>query len=98
MKTNVPVGLGCCFFSLVMDLQGSKNVRAGNSMLGDLVRLPSVFRKCIIFIKLCLNRSYSSATAALSCKKKLFGVSTLNLTHGKFIPIYSGSLHCYSFL
>lgn len=60
------------------DLQGSKNVRAGNSTLGDLVQLPSIFRNCIMFFKLYLKRSYSSAAAALSRNKILFSVSTLN--------------------
>lgn len=81
MKTNVPLGLGCCFFSLMMDLQGSKNIRAGNSMLGDLARLPSGFGNHIMFIKLCLKRNsdfHSSATAALPCDKNLSSISTLN--------------------
>lgn len=70
MKTNVPLGLGCCFFSLMMDLQGSKNIRAGNSTLDDLAQLPSVFGNRIMFIKLCLKRNsdfHSAAAAALSC-------------------------------
>lgn len=62
----------------MMDLQGSKNVRAGNSTLGDLAHLPSVLRNCIRFFKVYHKRSYSSATAALSYNKNVFSVSTLN--------------------
>lgn len=81
METNVPLGLGCCccfFFPLMMDLQGSESVRAGNSTLGDLAHLPSVFKSCIRFFKVYHKRSYSSATAALSCNKNVFSVCTLN--------------------
>lgn len=32
---DIPLSLGCCFYSLMMDLQGNKDIRVGSSTLGD---------------------------------------------------------------
>lgn len=81
-----------------MDLQGSENVRAGNSTLGDFAHLPSVFKSCIRFFKVYHKRSYSSATAALSCNKNVFSVCTLNWLVASLSPfILVFSIVAYSF-
>lgn len=77
---NVPLSLACCFYSLMMDLQGNKDIRVSNSVLGDWAQLSSGFGNHVLFIELCLRRNSdfrSSATAALSCSKNLASISTL---------------------
>lgn len=69
---NVPLSLGCCFYSLMMDLQGNKDIRVSSSVLGDWAQLSSAFGNHVLFIEFCLRRNSdfrSSATAALSCIK-----------------------------
>ena len=64
-----------------MELQGSKNIRAGNGTVGVLTHLPSVFGNRMMLIKQYLKKKlyfHSSATAALSGDKNLSSVSTLN--------------------